>query len=60
MVDARGIPKGLKWVLEERGVDTRGMVAEKMREVLGNFPDFKYEKSRIERLLTDIVANFLK
>ena len=53
MVDARGIPKGLKWVLEERGVDTRGMVVEKMREVLGNFPDFKYEKSRIERLLTD-------
>lgn len=53
MMDAHGIPKGMKQVLHERGVDTRKMVAEEMREVLGNFPDFKYEKSRIERLLID-------
>lgn len=39
--------------MEERGVDTSGMNADKMREVLGAFPDFKYEKSKIERLLID-------
>ena len=27
--------------------------ADTMREVLGSFPDFKYEKSKIERLLVD-------
>ena len=45
------IPKGMRRVLEERGVDTRGMKAEKMREVLGSHPDFKNEKSSIERFL---------
>ena len=53
MVNSAGIPKGLRVVLEERGIDTRGMTAEKMREVLGTHPDFKNEKSRIERFLTE-------
>lgn len=50
---AIGVPKGLRVVLEERGVDTRGMNGEKMREVLGSHPDFKNEKSRVERFLMD-------
>lgn len=48
-----GVPKGMKLVLEERGVDTRNMNGNKMREVLGSHPDFKYEKSKIERYLSD-------
>ena len=37
---ALGIPKGMRVVLEERGIDTRNMNAEKMREVLSIHPDF--------------------
>ena len=44
-----GIPKGMRRVLEERGVDTRSMKAEDMRAALGSLPDFKNEKSSIER-----------
>ena len=53
MVTSSGVPKGLRVVLEERGVNTTGMSGPKMKEALGNFPDFKYEKSRIERILTE-------
>lgn len=48
---AIGIPKGMHVILEERGINTKGMNADKMREILGSHPDFKNEKSRIERLL---------
>ena len=48
-----GIPKGMRVILEERGVNTRGMNADKMREVLGRHPDFKNEKSSIERFLEE-------
>lgn len=53
MVTAAGVSKGMKMVLEERGVNTSRMNADKMREVLGSHPDFKYEKSKIERYLTE-------
>ena len=53
MVDAQGVAKGLRVVLEERGVDTRSMGADQMRETLKSFPDFKFEISRIQRLLTE-------
>ena len=46
-----GIPKGLRAVLEERGVNTKGMNADKMRETLGSHNDFKNEKSRVEQFL---------
>ena len=48
-----GIPKGMRVVLEERGIDTRHMVGEQMRDVLRNHPDFKNEKSKIERFLEE-------
>lgn len=50
---ATGVPKGMKVVLQERGVDTSKLNAEQMREELRSHPDFKYEKSRIERYLTE-------
>lgn len=48
-----GIPKGLRRVLEERGIDTKNMAADEMRKVLGSHPDFKNEKSSIERFLVE-------
>ena len=42
-----GVPKGLRVVLEERGISTRGMNAVKMREILGSHPDFKNEKTEL-------------
>ena len=48
-----GIPKGMRAILEERGVNTRGMNADKMQEVLSSHPDFKNEKSSIERFLEE-------
>ena len=50
---ALGVPKGLRVVLEERGVNTRGMKADQMRDILGSHPDFKYEKSLVERFLME-------
>lgn len=41
MVDDAGVAKGMKIVLEERGINTDIMVAEDMRLVLGNHYDFK-------------------
>ena len=35
-MNRNSVPKGLKAVLEERGVSTRHMNADKMREILGN------------------------
>ena len=46
-----GIPKGMRVVLEERGVNTHKMTADKMREILLSHPDFANEKSSIERFL---------
>lgn len=46
-----GVPKGMRAVLEERGINTQNMNADKLREVLGSHPDFKNEKSTIERFL---------
>ena len=48
-----GIPKSLRQVLDERGVDTRGMKAEDMRAALKSHPDFLNEKSSIERYLLE-------
>lgn len=50
---SNGVAKGLRVVLEERGVNTNGMDGDKMRQVLGSHPDFKHEKSRIERFLSE-------
>lgn len=48
MVLPDGQPKGMKIVLQERGVDTSGMNAEKMRKILEEFEDFKNKTTLIE------------
>ena len=46
-----GVPKGLRVVLEESGVNTYKMTSEKMREILGSHPDFTNEKSSGKQFL---------
>lgn len=48
-----GIAKGMRKVLEERGVNTVGMVADQMRNILAEHDDFKNEKSLLEHFLID-------
>ncbi len=48
MVLADGRPKGLKLVLEERGVSTTGMNADKLRERLKQFQDFTCPRTLVE------------
>lgn len=45
--------KGFHVILQEKGVSTHGMDANKMWEVLGNHPDFKFEKSHIEHFIEE-------
>ena len=46
-----GTPKGLRIVLEERGVNTCGMNAKKMREILATHEDFSSQKTILEELV---------
>ena len=48
LVDDEGIPKGMRTVLEERGVDTTGMRAKDMRDLLKTFPDLNGQKTILE------------
>ena len=45
------IAKGMRMVLEERGVSTAGKNADWMRKELASHPDFKNEKNMVERFL---------
>ena len=51
MVSDSGEPKRLRMVLEERGVNVRGMKKEDMQKKLQEFENFKNEKMKVERLL---------
>ena len=48
MVDRNGIPKGMKAILEERGVDTVGMKGTDMRKLIKSYPDFQQQKTILE------------
>lgn len=47
-----GEQKGMKRVLQERGVDTHGMNADKMRERLKEFADFNDKTTLLEQAIT--------
>ena len=51
LVTEDGIPKGMKLVLQERGVNTDGMNARAMREKLGSYPDFVNVPTLVEELV---------
>ena len=53
MVLSDGQPKGMKLILQERGVDTTGMRAADMRLVLANHENFKYEKTALKCLMQE-------
>ena len=42
------VPKGMRIVLQERGVDTTKMKAKDMRNFLKTFPDFNRQKNILE------------
>ena len=48
MVLKDGTPKGMRQVLEERGVNVAGMKAADMRKALGDMDDFSFEKTKVE------------
>ena len=51
MVLDDGTPKGMKMVLEERGINTSNMNADDMRVVLANHDDFQNEKTIVEHCI---------
>ena len=51
MIFDDGTPKGMKRVLEERGINTARMLAEDMRTVLSWHNDFKNKKTIVEHYL---------
>ena len=53
MVLSNGQPKGMRLILQERGINTTGMKAADMRIVLANHADFKYEKTALESLMQE-------
>ena len=48
LVDDSGVPKGMKKILEERGVNTKNMKQKEMRDLLKTFSDFKNQKTILE------------
>ena len=55
MVDADGVPKGLKLVLEECGVGTTDMVGEDKIKVLSEFQDFREECPAVYTYLVQVM-----
>ena len=51
LVDDHSVPKGMKIVLQERGIDTTGMKCKDMRDLLKTFPDFKGQKTILENYI---------
>ena len=51
MVLPDGTPKGIKMVLQERGIDVKGLKADRMREKLNEFEDFSTQKTLLEELV---------
>ena len=51
LVDSDGIPKGMKQILLERGINPVNMKADDMRVVLANHDDFRTEKTVVEHYL---------
>ena len=51
MVYPDGTPKGMKAILEERGVNTRKMKVNDMRKKLSQYPDFQNQKTLLEEYI---------
>ena len=53
LVDDDGVPKGLKKILEERGINTSRMKGDDMRTVISFHDDFRDEKTLVEHFITE-------
>ena len=53
MVMEDGRPKGMKMVLQERGINTKRMNADDMRVVLSNHENFLTERTIVEHFLVN-------
>ena len=53
LVDDKGVPKGMKKILEERGISTSRMKADDMRTVLSFHDDFQNEKTLVEQFIIE-------
>ena len=51
LVDRKGVPKGMKKVVEERGISTSTLVADDMRTILSFHDDFRTEKTIVKHYL---------
>ena len=51
MVTSDGLQKGLKRVLQERGVNVKKMLRDDMIKVLEEMRDFKFQRTRVEELI---------
>ena len=51
IVDESGNPKGMRIVLQERGIDTTKMKASEMRVKLKTFPDFKQQHTILQEYI---------
>lgn len=51
MVTAEGKQKGMKTVLEERGINVKGLHKEDMIKILQEMRDFKFQKTKVEELI---------
>ena len=54
MVNAAGIPMGMKMVLEECGINPAKLKADDMRTILANHDDFHNNKKIVECLFSSI------
>ena len=54
MVDDNGIPKGIRRVLEERGINTARMSTDGMRVVLANHSNFQEKKTVVETYMLSL------
>ena len=52
MVDTNGRPKGLRKVLEERGINTKRLSKKQMVTILSSHHDFMHEKCTVEKQVT--------
>lgn len=51
MVTSSGIQKGMKSLLEERGVNTNGLRKEDMVKIVEEMRDFKFQRTKVEELI---------
>ena len=54
--DGRKVAKGLKMILESRGISMVGKIAEWMGNTLAQHSDFQDKKSMVERMLVEYPA----